>query len=236
MTGTLINIGAILAGSLVGILLGSKLPEKLRQTVLYAMGFFIMALGFQMFLKTSNSLIVLGSILIGVILGEWWHIEEWVEKFGVWIETKILGKNKVEGQSQFVQGFLTTSLLYCVGPMAILGAIQDGMTGDYSILAVKATLDGFSAVAFTSALGIGVPFSSIPLLFYQGGISLVAGWLQPFVTNAMMAEMTATGGILLIGLAFSSILKIRRVRVGNFLPALIIAPVLVGLLTRLGWL
>ncbi len=236
MVGTLINAGAILAGSLLGLLLGSRIPERIRQTVLYTMGFFTLALGIQMFLKTTNPIVVLASLIIGVLLGEWWKIEGMIEKLGGWLELRLTGKNHEQGQSRFVQGFLTTALLYCIGPLAILGAIQDGLTGDYSILAAKSILDGFASIAFSSTFGVGVAFSSLPLLIYQGGISLVASQLQPFVTPLMMAEMTATGGVLLVGLSISSILKLCTVRVGNLLPALIVAPLLVAFLTGIGWI
>ncbi|NPV78192.1 MAG: DUF554 domain-containing protein [Anaerolineae bacterium] len=236
MVGTLVNVGAILAGSLLGLLLGAKIPERIRQTVLYTMGFFTLALGIQMFLKTTNAIVVLASLIIGVLLGEWWRIEESIENLGGWLELRLTGKNHEQGQSRFVQGFLTTALLYCVGPLAILGAIQDGLTGDYSILAAKSILDGFASIAFSSTFGVGVPFSSVPLLIYQGGISLIAAQLQPMVTPLMMAEMTATGGVLLIGLSIGSILKLCTVRVGNLLPALIVAPLLVALLTGVGWI
>lgn len=236
MIGTLINFGAILAGSLLGLLLGAKIPERVRQTVLYAMGFFVLALGIQMFLKTSNSIVVLASLVIGALLGEWWRIEEGLEKLGGWLESRLTGKNHLGRQSGFIQGFLTTTLLYCIGPMAILGAIQDGLTGDYSILAAKSILDGFASIAFSSTYGIGVLFSSVPLLIYQSGISLAAVQIQPLVIPLMMAEMTAVGGVLLIGLAICTMLKMCMIKVGNLLPALVIAPLLVALLIRVGWI
>jgi hypothetical protein len=132
-----------------------------------------------------------------------------------------------------VRGFLTASLLFCVGPMAILGSIQDGLTGDYKLLAVKSVLDGFASLAFASTLGVGVLFSSPILLVYQGGISLLAGQLNALVSEAMLNEMTAAGGVILIGLALSSILEIKKIRTGNFLPALAVAPLIVWILSLL---
>ncbi|MCC6147425.1 MAG: DUF554 domain-containing protein [Anaerolineaceae bacterium] len=236
MTGTWINVTAVFAGSLLGLMLGQRIPERIRHTVMSAIGFFTLALGIQMFIKTTNAIVVLLSLLIGVLLGEWWKIEDRIEKLGKWIELRLSGRSSDQEQSHFVQGFLATSLLYCVGPLAILGAIQDGLTADYSILSAKAVLDGFTSIAFSSALGIGVILSSIPLLLYQGGISLAAAQLQQLVTPAMMTEMTATGGIILIALAVSTILHIYRVRVGNMLPALLVAPLLVAFLTAMGWI
>ena len=136
--------------------------------------------------------------------------------------------------SKFVRGFLTATLLFCVGPLTILGSIQDGLTGDYKLLAVKSVLDGFASLAFASTLGLGVLFSALVILVYQGGISLLAAQLNSIITPAMMTEMTAAGGVILIGLAVSSLLEIKKIRVGNFLPALAIAPLLVWILSLFG--
>jgi hypothetical protein len=132
--------------------------------------------------------------------------------------------------SRFIRGFLTASLVFCVGPMTILGSIQDGLTGDYSLLAIKAVLDGFAALAFASTLGVGVLFSALVILVYQGGISLLASQAQALISPAMMTEMTAVGGVLLLGIAVSSLLELKAIRVGNFLPALLIGPIIVALL------
>jgi uncharacterized protein len=233
MIGTLINFSSILIGGLLGLVLGSRLPERLRQTVMYGIGLFTFALGIQMFLKTNNPLIVLGSILTGGILGEWWRIEDRLQNLGQWLEQKLL-RRESGSKSGFVRGFLVTSLLFCIGPMAILGSIQDGMTGDFSILTAKSVMDGFASIAFASNLGLGVAFSALPVLLYQGAISLLAGQMHAWVTPIMMAEMTATGGVIIVGLAISSLLELRPIRVGNFLPALFIAPILVLLLVWLG--
>jgi uncharacterized membrane protein YqgA involved in biofilm formation len=160
------------------------------------MGLFTAVIGIQMFLKTENSIIVLGGLLIGCILGEWWRIEDGLKALGAWMENKFT-KSKSDAASSdslFIKGFLTASLLFIIGPMAILGSIQDGLTGDYSLLAIKSVLDGFASLAFSSTLGIGVLFS-LPVLVYQGGITLLAEQAQRFVTPDMMNEMTATGGV-----------------------------------------
>ncbi len=230
MTGTLINIAAVIAGSLLGLMFGARIPEKLKSTVIAGMGLFVAAMGIQMFLKTENSLIVLGSLLIGTLLGEWWHIEDGLQKLGEFLEQKF-SREADDGSNKFVRGFLTASLLFCVGPIAILGSIQDGLTGDYKLLAVKSVLDGFASIAFASTLGIGVVFSTIILLVYQGGISLLAGQLNTIVMPSMMNELTATGGVILLGLAFSNLLEIKKIRVGNMLPGLLIAPLIVWILS-----
>lgn len=192
-----------------------------------------------MFLKTTNPIVVLGSLLVGGLLGEWWRIEDGLSNLGGYLEkrfTKVesdqIGnqdKENVQG-SRFIRGFLTASLVFCIGPMTILGSIQDGLTGDYNLLAIKSVLDGFAALAFASTLGVGVLFSVLVILVYQGGLSLVAAQAQALISPAMMAEMTAVGGVLLLGLAISSLLELKPIRVGNFLPAILIAPIVVALL------
>ena len=229
MTGTLINIATVIAGSILGLIFGSRIPAKLKDTVIAGMGLFTAAMGLQMFLKTENPLIVLGGILIGTLLGEWMRIEDGLHRLGEVLEQRF-SREEDDGSNKFVRGFLTASLLFCVGPMAILGSIQDGLTGDYNLLAVKSVLDGFASVAFASTLGIGVAFSSLIVLVYQGGISLLAGQLNAIVTTSMMNELTAAGGVLLIGVGISNLLEIKKIRVGNMLPALVIAPVIVWVL------
>ncbi len=234
MTGTLINILTVLVGGTLGLLFGSRLPERLRQTVIAGLGLFTAAIGLQMFMETENAIIVLGALLTGALLGEWWRIEDRLRGLGSLLErrfTQPQAESTVGSQgSRFVRGFLTASLVFCVGPMTILGSIQDGLTGDYKLLAIKAVLDGFAALAFASSLGVGVLFSTLVILLYQGGLSLLAAQAQALITPAMMSEMTAVGGVLLLGIAISSLLEIKPIRVGNFLPALLIAPLIVAIL------
>jgi uncharacterized membrane protein YqgA involved in biofilm formation len=230
MTGTLLNIATVIVGSILGLTFGARIPEKLKSNIIAGMGLFVAAMGMQMFLKTENPLIVLGALLIGTLLGEWWRIEDGLHRLGEILEQRF-SREEEDGSNKFVRGFLTASLLFCVGPMTILGSIQDGLTGDYSLLAVKAVLDGFAALAFSSTLGIGVAFSTIIILVYQGGVSLLAGGLSAVVTPSMMNELTATGGVILLGLALSSLLEIKKIRVGNMLPGLLIAPLIVWILS-----
>jgi uncharacterized protein len=230
MTGTLINIAAIVVGSLLGIFFGSRLSEHLKATIVSGMGLFTTAIGIQMFLKTENALVVLGALIVGALLGEWWQIEERIQSLGVWLEKRFSGASE-GGSSRFVRGFLAASLLYCTGPMAVLGSISDGLRGDYLTLSIKSVLDGFISIAFSSTLGIGVMFSALPVGIYQGGISLLAAQLNAILTDPMLNEMTATGGVLLMGIGVSSLLEIKKIRVGNFLPALVIAPLIVYILS-----
>ncbi len=235
MTGTFLNIATVLAGGVLGLIFGARVPERLKATVTSGMGLFTAALGIQMFLKTENPLIVLGALLVGALLGEWWKIEDGLQGLGKTLEKRFSRAERREGTSgNFVRGFLTASLLFCVGPLTILGSIQDGLTGDYKLLAVKSVLDGFASLAFSSTLGVGVLFSSVVILVYQGGISLLAAQLNAIVTPSMMNEMTAAGGVILIGLAISNLLEIKGIRVGNFLPALVVAPLIVWILSRFG--
>jgi uncharacterized membrane protein YqgA involved in biofilm formation len=235
MTGTFLNIATVLLGGVIGLIFGARIPEKLKTTVISGMGLFTAAMGLQMFLETENSLIVLGALLLGTLLGEWWRIEDGLQRLGKFLEQKFSQADE-DGSNKFVRGFLTASLLFCVGPMTILGSIQDGLTGNYRLLAVKSVLDGFAAMAFASTLGVGVMFSTIVILVYQGGLSLLAGQLNALITDSMMNELTATGGVILLGLAISSLLEIKKIRVGNMLPGLLLAPLIVWLLqiVRLG--
>jgi uncharacterized protein len=246
LTGTFFNIITVILGGSLGLLFGARLPETIRQTVISALGLFTAAYGLMIFLETQNPLIVLGAMLTGSLLGEWWRIEDRLRSFGGFLErhvaSRINQRNDTSGEvdaestnstTRFMRGFLTTSLLFCVGPMAILGSIQDGLTGDYSTLAIKSILDGFASLAFASTLGIGVLFSSVVILIYQGGITLLAAQANALISERMMIEMTATGGVLMLAIAISSLLEIKPIRVGNFLPALLMAPLIVALLTAL---
>jgi len=239
MTGTLLNIITVLIGGLVGLFFGSRLSQRIRQTVILGLGLFTAAIGVQLFLKTGNPIVVLVSLLTGGILGEWWQIEDGLRSLGAWLENRF-GRHteldlsaRQDSRARFGRAFLTSSLVFCVGPMTILGSIQDGLTGDYSLLAVKSILDGFAALAFASTMGEGVLFSIPVILIYQGGLSLLADQVKSVVTEGMMNEMTATGGVLLMGIAISSLLEIKPIRISNFLPALLIAPIIVALLAGL---
>ena len=236
MTGTLINVATVLLGGGIGLLFGSRLSERARQTVVLGLGLFTFAMGVRMFLDTANPIISLGSLLVGALLGEWWRIEDGLRRIGERLEARFgqaAGPDSTKGK--FVSGFLASSLLFCVGPMTILGSIQDGLTGDFSLLAIKSVLDGFASLAFASTFGLGVLFSVFVVLTFQGGISLLAAQAQAALTEPMVAEMTAVGGILLMALALSSLLEIKPIRSGNLLPALLIAPLVVWALSALGW-
>ena len=234
MTGTILNTITVLIGGTMGLLFSARLSERVKQTVLIGLGLFTFGIGVKMFIETQNSIIVLVSLLVGGILGELGRIEDHLQNFGAWLENRTQKSGEETKEShRFIRGFITASLVFCVGPMTFLGAIQDGLTGDYRLLAIKSVLDGFAALAFSSSLGVGVLFSIIIILVYQGGLSLLAIQVQSIISDAMIIEMTAVGGILLIGISISSLLEIKAIRVGNFLPSLLIAPVVVWLLSLL---
>ena len=196
-------------------------------------GLTTLLIGMQMALKTQHLLIVLASIAIGAIVGELLGIEAGLERLGGWLEARLgsisrAGAGK-SSAANFTRAYVTASLIFCVGPMTIVGSIQDGLTGDYQTLAVKSMLDWFTGLAFASTLGIGVAFSGVTVLLYQGLLTLGAGWLKSVLSDAMVTEMTATGGLLILGIGFR-LLEIKQIRVANLLPALVLAPVGVAVL------
>ncbi|MCK8602779.1 DUF554 domain-containing protein [Desulfoferrobacter suflitae] len=225
MTGTLINVAAILLGSSLGLLAGSRLSENLRNTVTDGLGLVTSLIGLQMALQTENVLVLLAAMLCGGLIGELLHISEGIEKLGCFLQSR-LSKG---GPSRFSEAFITATLVFCIGPMAILGSIQDGLSGDYSLLTVKSMLDGFASVAFSATLGWGVSFSAVSILIYQGGITLFAGLFDRVLTQPMIVEMTATGGLIIVGIGLK-LLKVKEIRLANFLPALAIAPLIVLLI------
>lgn len=233
MIGTILNIVTVLIGGGLGVLLGQRLPERMRETVLHGLGLVTLVVGVHLTLETQNVLIVLVSILIGAILGEWWRIDVGLERLSEWLRVRVGRRASPHNQAHFTEGFVTASLVFCVGPMTILGSIQDGLTGDYSLLVIKSVLDGFAALAFASSLGIGVLFSVLTILVYQGGLTLAAGLAQNAFSEAMIAEMTATGGVMILAIGLL-LLDVRRIRVANLLPALLIAPLIVAALAWLG--
>ncbi len=236
MTGTLLNVIAVIAGSLIGLVAGTRIPEKTRQTLVSVLGLFTLSYGIFIFGQTQNMLIPLFSLIFGTIIGELLKIEEGLNELGERIQQKLAAWNgNLTGESQkFVSGFVSASLLFCIGPMAILGSIQDGISGDYQMLAIKSLLDGIASIAFASTLGVGVIFSAIIVLIYQGVISLLAGWIGQGFSDAIIAEMTATGGVILVGIAISNLLQIKKIRTGSFLPAIFLAVIIVLILNALG--
>mgnify|MGYP001073674953 CR=1 FL=1 len=224
INGTLVNAGSIIVGSSIGLLVKSNIPERITKVAFQGIGLFTLFLGFYMALKTNNFLIMIFSILIGSIIGGSINIEKFINRFGEKLRSKIKTKDE-----NFSEGLVTAFLLFCMGSMTILGAIEEGLGGFPHLLFAKSILDGFSSIALSSALGIGVMFSAIPLLIYQGGLTLFAGLFQNVLSSSVINEITAVGGLMLIGLGIN-ILDIKKLRVINMLPALIVAGILAYLL------
>lgn len=218
--GTLINVAAVIAGSLIGLMINKRLPKRIIVIIFQVMGLFTLVLGISMSLKTDHFIVIIGSLVTGAVIGEWIGLEKimtsWSEKF----------KRRFKlGNEKFTDGMITAFLLYCMGAMTILGAIEEGMEGSYDILLMKSLMDGVSSVALASGLGVGVVFSVIPLLVYQGGLTLFSAYIGDRFTDVIINDLSATGGILLIGLGIN-ILEIKHLRILNMIPALVIVVIL----------
>lgn len=239
--GTLINVLAIVLGATVGVLLGNRLPEKMARTLTDAMGLVVMVIGALNLTSLQDKdfaaavggagtlLVVLGALLLGGVTGSLLKLEEKLEAFGAWLQRKTSGKGD---KKKFIDGFVNASLLFTIGPMAVLGALQDGLGQGFDILALKSTLDGFTSVAFAATLGWGVAFSAIPVGIWQGLLTLGSLYAGSLMGTAVVASITATGGILLLGTGLR-LLQIRMVSVADLLPALIFAPLITIALSSL---
>lgn len=227
MTGTLINVGTVLVGSSVGLALGPRLPDRLRQTVFAGLGLFTIIIGARMALKTDQVLILLGSTLLGAIAGEAVGIQALLDSVGDWLERRF-----ALGAGRFSEGFVTSSLVFCVGPMTVVGSIQDGLTGNFELLATKSVLDGFAALAFAATFGLGVMFSAITVFVLQATLTLGATVLQNVLSEPAILEMEAVGGLIIIGVGFR-LLEVAQIRVANFLPSLLFAPLIIWVVGKL---
>ena len=214
--GTIINAIAIIVGGALGLLFRKGFPERIAQTTLQVLGLFTLVVGLGMAIQGQELIMVLISLALGAALGEWLDIEDRLERFGHWLEERL---NLREGSP--AKGFIYASLLYCVGSMAIVGSITDGLKGDPSILVTKAIMDGIISIPFAASMGYGVLGSAVPILIYQGGLTLLASKIQFFFTPVMVRELTSVGGVIVIGIGIN-ILGLQKVRVGNFIPALIL--------------
>lgn len=235
--GTIINVVAIVGGATIGVLLGNRLPEKMSRVLTDAMGLIVLVIGALNLMalwdreyvaavtSAGTLLVVLGALLIGGIAGSLLKIEERLENFGAWLQRKTSKGKQDASKEKFIEGFVNASLLFTIGPMAVLGALSDGLGQGFETLALKSTLDGFTAIAFAAALGWGVAFSAIPVGVWQGILTVIAAFAGALMPAAIISSITATGGILLLATGLR-VLQIRMVSVASLLPALIVAPLL----------
>lgn len=220
MLGTIVNALVVLVGGVIGNLVKQGFPERIKNTIMQGLALAVVLIGVSMALKTQNVMIIIGSLVLGAIVGELLDIELQLNRVGAWLESKFGGQ-----QGEFGRGFVTASLMYCVGAMAIMGSLQGGLEGKHDILFAKSMLDGISAIVFASTMGLGVAFASVPVLLYQGSIALLASWIAVLLTPSIITEMSAAGGLLILGLGFN-MLGMAKVKVGNLLPA-IFAPIII---------
>ena len=219
MPATFINMATVLVGSLVGIFFRNRIKEKYIETIFAAIALCTAAIGIMSAIKTSHILIVIVCLVIGSVIGEALRIDDRIENAGTWLNEKLFRGR--EGSSRFAEGFVSASVLFCVGSMTIMGSLEAGIRGDYSIILAKSVMDLISSMAFGAAMGIGVTFSIFFILIYQGGITLLAGLAAPYLSDIVVTEMSAVGGVMLIGMAVNMLeLSDKRIRLANMLPAI----------------
>ena len=225
--GTIVNCGAIIAGTTLGVLLKGGLPRRFEATIMQALGLctFFIGIGGAVAglvtiedgaLSTQHTMLLVLSLVIGALIGEALDIEARLNDFGVWCQTRFAGGGE---DGRFVEGFVASSLLFCVGAMAIVGSLEDGLNGNPSILIAKAILDGVAAIVFAASLGKGVYLSALPLFLYQGGITLLARFIRPWLTDALISQLSCIGSVLIFAIGFNLMFD-KKVKVGNLLPAI----------------
>ncbi len=225
--GPIINACAIIAGSLLGMALQKRFPERIRAIVFQGLGLCVLLVGFQMAFKVQSILMLIFSVLIGGILGELMHLEEYFESLAGRLKRLIRSKNK-----RFTEGFVTASLMYCIGALAIIGSFDEGLRGDMTIVHTKSILDGFASIVLGASYGVGVLFSALPVLLYQGSLTMGAGLLSPWVSELLISQLTATGGVLIVGIGLN-LLNLKRIRLASLLPSLVV--VIIATLVSESW-
>jgi uncharacterized membrane protein YqgA involved in biofilm formation len=220
-SGTLLNVITVLIGTAMGLFFRHRLNEAFKSIILQGVGILTLVIGLQMALKTESILIVLTSVLLGGLTGQLLKLDAKLDLIAGRLKHRFARKNDMF----FSEGFITASIIFCVGPMTILGSINDGLRGDIDLLALKSVLDGFTAIALSASFGIGVLFSVLTIIIIQGGITVSAALIDRLLNNFMINEMTAVGGVLIIGIGLI-ILDIKKITVTNFLPALVYAPLI----------
>lgn len=226
MLGTIVNVVAIILGSLIGVLLKKGIKEEFKDTIMNGIGLAVVIIGITSGIKSENLVLVIASLVLGSIIGEIIDIEYKLEQLGSNME-----KRFSKGDSNFSRGFVTASLVYCIGAMAVVGSLESGLSANHDTLFAKSMLDGITAIIFASTLGIGVAFSIIPVFIYQGGISVLANFVKDILTAEVILEMSAVGGILILALGIN-ILGLKKIKVGNMLPGIFL-PIIYFLLINL---
>lgn len=224
--GAIVNSVVILLGSLLGLLMGQRIPERINKALMQGVALVVLSIGITGIMQGGNSMVMILSMVVGILIGEGIDFNAYVNRFVDWLSAKF---QKGGTQSTFSQGFLSASMLFCIGSMAIVGSLESGLIGDNSTLYTKSVLDGISSVLLSSTLGIGVAFSSVPLLLYQGGMILFAQFLAPFLNDAVIIEMTTIGSLLLIAMGLN-MLDITDIKVMNFVPAVFLPILFMGIL------
>jgi uncharacterized membrane protein YqgA involved in biofilm formation len=230
LSGTLLNVLTVLVGGLLGTALGDRLPERLRENVVRGVGLFTLAMGTKFAIDTSNLLYLLGSILIGGVIGSLWGVDRRLNDLGGALQRRFAARGG--GGGTVAEAFVTAAIVFCVGPLTFLGSIQNGLTGDASLLAIKSVLDGFTAIALAATLGWGVLLTIPLILIYQGGLAIGASAFAGLLSELQLREMSAVGGLLIIGVGLK-LLSIRDVKVADYLPAILVAPLLVAAVVRI---
>ncbi len=221
--GTIVNTIAVIVGSLIGIMLHKNFPDRIKLIVFQGIGLATLVIGMQMAFKVQNLLVLIFSILIGGIIGEAVNLEFYFEKFAAFLKQSVRINDE-----KFTEGFITATLIYCIGSMAVIGSLNEGLRGDKTLLFTKSILDGFTSVALASTYGIGVLFSVIPLFIYQSSLTVMASSFQSLFSDAMVAELTAVGGVLILGIGIN-LLEIKKIKLMNLLPSLIVVVFLASL-------
>ncbi len=225
MTGTLINAGVIVLAGLCGLLLRRGIPDTISRTMQDALGVLIIVIGVQYGLKAENFAVIGVCLALGAIIGEWRNWDGRLEALGIRLQSRF-----GQGESSFAKGFVSATLLFCVGAMAVIGSLEDGLHGNYQILLVKSMLDAIFSALFAASMGVGVLFSAIPVLIYQGSISLAAGFIEPVLTESMLNNITSLGGMIITALGLN-IIAVTRIRVANLLPGILMVPIIMTILS-----
>lgn len=228
LLGTIINAVLIVIGGVIGRFL-KNIPERMNQTVMQIIGLAVVMLGIQMGVKSDSFIIVVVSLVLGTVIGEWLDIDKALIRLGDWVDAKL---SKGEGKGELAQGFVTGTLIFVIGSMGILGALDSGLRNDHALLTTKGLIDGFIAIVLSSTLGVGVLLAAVPVFLYQGLIALAAGWISYFIPPAALTEfinqMTATGGIMILAIGLN-MMGITKIRIANTLPAILIVAIIVAI-------